>query len=120
MAGGSQASRPGVGAPALQAGRTPNRKVPPMDDFWLNRDEVERRLPPDTIAFDTLTYDYEMAMYCLNGQPFTGFTVQRHPDGSLESVVTFRDGVEDGVSVVWFASGQIEQYAETRGELLQG
>lgn len=91
-----------------------------MDDFWFDRADVEKRLPPDTIDFDSLTYDYDMALYCLVGQPFTGFTVQRHPDGTLESVVTYRDGVADGVSVGWFASGQIEQYTETRGEMLHG
>ena len=91
-----------------------------MDAFWADRAEAERRLPADAVDFDALDYDYDRSHYCLGGRPFTGFAVQRHSDGGLESVVTFRDGVEDGVTVGWYRSGQIEQYSEMRAESLHG
>ena len=91
-----------------------------MDAYWLDRLEVERRLPPDAIDFESLDYDYDQSLYCHQGRRFTGFAVQRHADGGLKSVVTFRDGVEDGVSVTWHLTGGIERYVETKGEMFHG
>jgi hypothetical protein len=91
-----------------------------MDTFWTDRAAVEKRLPADAVDFDALDYDYDRTQYCLGGEPFTGFTAQRFPDGGLESVVTYRDGVADGVSVGWYPSGQIEQYSDLRAESLHG
>jgi antitoxin component YwqK of YwqJK toxin-antitoxin module len=45
--------------------------------------------------------------YFLDGAPFNGVAVHYREDGSTESEVEFRDGIQNGVSRDWDAKGQL-------------
>ena len=72
------------------------------------------RVPPEHLEY---TPDGD---YLYHGIPFTGFTVRRYADGSLESEVEYRDGMLWGVSKVWLPCGQLVDEEEYRWGLLHG
>lgn len=86
-----------------------------MED-WTDRRRVERSMPSGAKHYGDLNYDPDYGIYLSKeGEPFSGMTVARYPDGELESVVQYSGGLAWGVAVVWYASGQIELYREMAG-----
>jgi antitoxin component YwqK of YwqJK toxin-antitoxin module len=89
-----------------------------MDAIWLNRELIDGLV--EGIDFKALKYDPDTGLYCLNGEPFTGVTKTRGPDGRLRSIGHHRDGVDHGISVAWYASGQIKLYSEMENDVYHG
>jgi antitoxin component YwqK of YwqJK toxin-antitoxin module len=87
--------------------------------LWENREEVARKLDKAT-DISLLYYDPYDGLYYINESPYTGYSTTLNTDGSLDSVTEFKDGREDGISVAWFANGQIERYAETQSGFFHG
>ncbi len=70
----------------------------------------------ERVDFEELGYDTEKYLDTFDGKPFTGIAYETHPDGSLASETAFTDGLKDGRSVAWYASGQIkEEYHMRQG-----
>ena len=89
-----------------------------MDPMWLNRNLADRLV--EGVDFGALKYDPDTGVYCLNGEPFTGVTKERWPDGTLRGLGYLRDGVEHGVSVAWHPNGQIHLYSEMADDVYHG
>lgn len=81
-----------------------------MDPMWLDRKLVARKVKG--VDFGELRYDQEFGVYCYQGRPFTGVSTQRSPDGQLESIVSYVNGLAHGIAVGWYPNGQIELYNE--------
>lgn len=89
-----------------------------MDAKWLDRELVDRELADkgdQELQFNPETYRYQH-----EGVPFTGISVGRYPDGKLQSVVHFVDGLATGVSAAWYPNGQIELYREMEEDVCHG
>lgn len=85
---------------------------------WTDRDAVDRRIP--SVDYNDLDYDGGADRYLLGEIPFTGFSTMRYPDGKLESIASFANGLEHGLNVGWHPSGQIRLYAEIAESVYHG
>jgi antitoxin component YwqK of YwqJK toxin-antitoxin module len=81
-----------------------------MDPLWLDRERVDREIT--SIDFAALTFDNDLGVYCLQGDPFTGACAQRYSDGKLQSIIHHAVGLAHGITVVWFTNGKIHLYSE--------
>jgi len=52
----------------------------------------------DTDFDDGLRYFYK-------GEPLTGEAVETDPDGNMNEITTFRNGVEEGPQLAWYSDG---------------
>jgi antitoxin component YwqK of YwqJK toxin-antitoxin module len=70
------------------------------------------------VEFDSLEphEDY----YCLLGKPFNGTAVYRRPDGTIESEVSFVDGVQSGIFTDLFPNGQLAAQGVIRNGVYHG
>jgi hypothetical protein len=60
------------------------------------------------IGYDDLDYVTKgEAVFLFKGQPFSGTTIDRYPDGRVECEVSFEDGREHGAARDWHPNGQI-------------
>lgn len=57
------------------------------------------------VQFDQLTHDDDGRMM-LRGIPVTGVALEYWPDGSLASEISFRDGLQHGLTVGWHPNGE--------------
>ena len=89
-----------------------------MDAMWFDRDSVDTLI--EGVDFKALKYDPDTGLYCLNGEPFTGVSKTRGRDGRLQGLGYHKDGVERGVSVAWYANGQIHLYSEMEDDVYHG
>jgi antitoxin component YwqK of YwqJK toxin-antitoxin module len=85
---------------------------------WMDRTEVDARVA--SIGQAELDYDDGEGRYLFRGQPFTGYSALRYPDGTLSSLTGFTDGIEHGVTVGWHPNGHISNYAETAESVFHG
>jgi antitoxin component YwqK of YwqJK toxin-antitoxin module len=85
---------------------------------WADRDDVDRRVT--SVAQSELDYEEGEGRYVYDGRPFTGFSATRYPDGRLESLTGFTDGIEHGLTVGWHPNGQLRRYAETAESVYHG
>ena len=89
-----------------------------MDPIWLNRDRADREVKG--VDERKVKYDPDLGVYCYHGEPFTGVSIQRYSDGSLDSLVHLVDGVAHGVTVSWRLNGQIALYREMAHDVRHG
>jgi hypothetical protein len=89
-----------------------------MDPKWLDRDRMDREIQGVEMA--ALGYSGRLGRYVVAGVPFTGACKRRGGDGLLAAVGHFKDGVPEGVSVSWYASGQIKIYSEMADDVYHG
>lgn len=59
------------------------------------------------VDFGELRHDDDGRMW-LAGKPFTGVAIERYPNGSKGSEISYRDGIEDGLSSSWYPNGMKE------------
>jgi hypothetical protein len=85
---------------------------------WTDRAAVDARVK--SVDQAELGYDDCEARYLLHGQPFTGFSAMRYPDGAIRSLTGLTDGIEHGVTVSWYPDGRIRRYAETAESVYHG
>jgi hypothetical protein len=89
-----------------------------MDAKWFDRERIENEVTG--IEFAALTYDPGFGHTCYNGEPFTGVSILRYPDGSLRSIVQYVNGLGQGVAVIWHPNGQLRTYREVESDVLHG
>ena len=89
-----------------------------MNSIWSDRERVDREI--QTVEYVQLEYDPDWGCYLSQEVPFTGFCVQRFPDGTLENVVQLQQGINHGVTVVWFSDGGMQLYRELQAGVLHG
>lgn len=89
-----------------------------MDPIWLDRDRVDHEL--QLVDYGSLTYDPDMGLYLHHDEPFTGTCAQRYPDGKLENIVQMTNGLNCGVTVIWYDSGRVNIYSELRDGVRHG
>jgi antitoxin component YwqK of YwqJK toxin-antitoxin module len=85
---------------------------------WADRDAVDDRVM--SVSQTVLGYDDCSACYLHQGQPFTGYSAIRYPDGHLRSLTGFTNGIEHGLTVGWYPNGHIRIYAETAEAVYHG
>lgn len=59
------------------------------------------------INMENLEYTDE-GIYTYQGIPFCGFGIEYYENGQLQSEISYRDGIENGITREWFSNGQLE------------
>ena len=73
--------------------------------------EDPSRAPVDIERFD---FDDDLAL--LDGIPFTGTMQSTYPDGTLEFLGRYRDGLPEGLNEEWYPNGQLfKRWIAVRG-----
>ena len=69
--------------------------------------------------FDALAIQADQS-YWLDGKPFTGIAVCRRTDGTIESEVSFVDGIQSGSVIDWYPNDQMAFQGTIRNGVYHG
>ncbi|MDD2229919.1 MAG: hypothetical protein PHY48_10960 [Candidatus Cloacimonetes bacterium] len=75
-------------------------------------------LPKDAVSFSDLELEIDLHMY--QGKPFSGVAYERFTPTQLSRAVSYTDGLQNGLMLLWYPDGSPQMSAYYRDGMLNG